>query len=270
VVAALAEGGLADRTEQTITVQEAKLGLNLTGPSWRYAEKPAVWDLQVSNDGEVPLTNVVVRDRLPAEVSFASATEGGQVEGGEVVWRLGTLQPRERKALQVTTRCTTTLTPRAVSVAVATTDVGLQARSEAALEVRGLPAFKMDVKDTVDGIEVGGRTTYLIDVTNQGTLAGGNVAVTAEVPEQMKVVEVRGPAPYRTEGQRVIFQPVASLPPRQVLKYAIDVQALKPGDVRFRAQLNSDALSEAGVFAEESTNIIEAGNGARLTPMAPP
>jgi hypothetical protein len=268
VVAVEAAGGLRDQAEQVVTAREARLGLNLSGPRWRYAERPAVWTLQVANDGEVPLADVVVRDQLPPELGFSSATDGGQLENGTVVWRVGKLEPRERREMKLTTQCLT-LTGRALNVAVASSEAGLQARSEAAIEVRGLPAFRMDVKDTEDGIEVGGRTTYQIDVTNQGTLTGRNVSVAAEVPEQLKVLNVRGPAPHRIEGQQVQFQPLASLAPKQTVSYAIDVQALKPGDVRFRARLRSDTLGEPGVLAEESTNI-EAGNGTRLTPVAPP
>src|SRR5205823_993934 len=151
-----------------VTVQEARLTLKLTGPAARYVERPATWDLRVTNPSEVALTNVVVRHQLPPELAFTSASDGGQHSGGVVVWTLGTLPPRETKLVQVTTRCTA-LAAKAVSTATATADPGLQARDEAAVEIRGLPAFRLEVFDVVDPVPVNGRTAYKIAVTNQGT-----------------------------------------------------------------------------------------------------
>ena len=54
--------------------------------------------------------------------------------------------------------------------------------------------------------------------------------------------------------KRVIYPAINSLPPKQTLSYSIDVEALRPGDVRFRAELRSATLREP-VIEEESTNI---------------
>ncbi len=245
-----------------------KLALTKTGPAYRYKDRDAVWDIKVANAGDVPLTGVMVRDLLPPQLTFASAEAGGQLENGQVVWNVGTLQPREEKLVRVTTHCTD-LSPRVVNVATASADSGLQARAEAPIEIRGLAAFRMELRDLNDPVEVGNKTSYIMTVTNQGSLPGSQVVVTAEVPVEMRIVDVKGPSAHHLDGQKVTFEPVDSVPAGAQLDYSIEVQALRPGDVRFRAWLSSATLTTP-VLEEESTNIIVAPPGPRPPAPMPP
>src|SRR5207248_10478927 len=202
--------------------------------------------------------NVAVRDQLPPDLGFVSATEGGQFSQNQVVWNIGALQPREEKLVQVTTNCLR-ISEKVVNVAIATADPGLQVQAEAAVEIRGLPAFRLEVIDHPDPIEVGGRTTYTIDVTNQGSLPGNQVQITAYVPMEMRVVNARGPTTPRIEGNKITFPGIDSVQPKQTVEYIVEAEALKPGDVRFRVELRSQTLGNTPVVEEESTNIYDAG-----------
>jgi uncharacterized repeat protein (TIGR01451 family) len=155
-VAAVADGGLTDRSEHRVTVQEAVLQVKKSGPAASYVGRPVTWTVQVTNPGETALGNVQVRDMMPPELTFESATDGGQLSNGQVVWSLGTLQPRETRTVQVQTKCVT-MTPQAVNVAVASAEPGLEVQDKAAVEIRGLPAFRLEVVDLDDPIEVGAK-----------------------------------------------------------------------------------------------------------------
>lgn len=269
-VTASADGGLTARAEHPITVQRAQIAITKTGPTARYVERPADWDIRVANPGEVPLNNVVVRDLLPPELTYESASDGGQLaDPQQVVWNLGTLQPREQRALRLTTRCNR-MTPRAVNVATVTADPGLQGRAEAPIEVRGLPAFRLEVVDVDDPVEVGAKTSYKIDVTNQGSLPGNNIEIVAIVPPQMRILNANGPSTPRIEGQKITFPPVDAVAPKETLRYSVDVEAMQPGDVRFRAELRSLTLGDVPVIEEESTNIFVPAPNGRRPAAAPP
>src|SRR5206468_12261673 len=62
-VTAVADGGLQDRAEHTVTVQQApqppqpRMTLSIDGPAKRYKDRPAEFTLRVANAGDVPLTN---------------------------------------------------------------------------------------------------------------------------------------------------------------------------------------------------------------------
>src|SRR5262249_4402250 len=110
---------------------------------------------------------------------------------------------------------------KAVNVAIATADPGLQVQAEAPIEIRGLPAFRLEVIDHPDPIEVGGRTTYTIDVTNQGSLPANQVQITAYVTRVMLVTNARGPSTARFEGNTIAFPGVDSVQPKQTLEYIV-------------------------------------------------
>jgi uncharacterized repeat protein (TIGR01451 family) len=267
-VVATADGGLMDKAEHPVVVQKAQLAIDKTGPTRRYVGRPAEWKITVTNPGEVPLANVIVRDQLPRELSFLSADQGGAVNGSrEVVWNVGTLQPGEQKVLNLTTRCDGMI-EKALNVAVATADPGLQVQAEAPIEILGLPAYRLEVVDIDDPVEVGKTTKYQIDVLNQGSLPGNQVQIVAIIPPQMRVVSAQGPSAYRIEGQRVLFAPVDSLPAGQKLNYTVEVEAVQIGDVRFRIELQSSTLREV-VIEEESTRIYQPLTGNRPAAGAP-
>jgi uncharacterized repeat protein (TIGR01451 family) len=255
-VKATADAGLTANAEHAVDVKEAKLSVSERGPGARYVNRPAVWDLTVTNPGEVPVTNVVLRDQLPAELAFVSATDGGTAGRGTVVWNLGTLQPREQRVVHLTTKCLQ-ITPRAVTQVVATAEPGVQAQAEAPLEIRGLPAFRLEVKDTEDPVEIGGRTTYTIDVLNQGSLPGSQVEILAVVPPELRIISANGPTRPQVNGQRITWPPVDGVQPQQMLHYTVEAEGVKAGDARFHAELRSATLSDP-VVEEESTAVVGA------------
>jgi uncharacterized repeat protein (TIGR01451 family) len=253
-VIATADGNLKTAVQHSVTAQRAQLKVDIKGPDQRYQGRPAEWKITVQNAGETPLGNVVVHDLLPPELAFTTAGQGGRLYSNEVVWPLGTLAPAEHRELDLTTSCVR-LTPKALNVALVTADPGLKAQAEAPIEIDGVPAFRLEVHDSVDPIDVGGRLQYRIDVSNQGTLAGSKVEVIAIIPAQLKVLTASGPGQPRFEPSRVVFPPLETLPPGQVVSYTVDVQAVQPGDARFRAELRAATLTKE-VLGEESTTIL--------------
>ena len=254
-VTGTAEGELTAQAEHALLVHRGQLKIEVTGPAKRYVNRQAVWQIAVTNAGEVPLPTVVAKDLLPTGLTFISAGQGGALGAdGAVAWTIPLLQPGERHVLELTTNCTKP-SPRAVNVVTASAPAGLEAKGEAAVEINGLPAFRLDVQDSVDPVEVGGKTTYIIDVINRGTLEGNQVEIVAIVPPELKVVNTRGPnRPPRIEGNRLIFPLIDAVPAGQKLQYFIDTQALQPGDARLRVELRTSTLREP-VVKEESTTV---------------
>jgi uncharacterized repeat protein (TIGR01451 family) len=235
------------------------LAVLIKGPSKRYLGRPAVWDIDVANLGEVALGNVIVNATLPPEVAYLNAMPSSQAHKGPgsetmLAWTLGSLSAGEHRQLQATTRCEK-LSDHAIIEVIARAEPGAhEARAKASLQIAGLPALRLDVVDTVDPVEIGGKTAYKITVTNHGTLAASNIQVAADVPASMSVLQVTGPVPGKTEARRVAFSALATLPPGQSVSYLVEVQANEATEGVFRAELLSDQVKEPMV-AEESTTI---------------
>src|SRR5207248_8933741 len=109
-----ADGGLQAKAEAAVTVEAARLTAAIAGPHLRNLDRPAVFQVRVSNPTQMPLTGVVIHDPLPPELGFTSATEGGQFQNGEVTWNVGTLQPLQQKQVELITRCLR-ISPRVVN-----------------------------------------------------------------------------------------------------------------------------------------------------------
>ena len=54
-VEAKADGGLSDRAEKFVTVQQPQLSLKVVGPKQRFVGVAAEWEIRVANVGQVPL-----------------------------------------------------------------------------------------------------------------------------------------------------------------------------------------------------------------------
>jgi uncharacterized repeat protein (TIGR01451 family) len=153
----------------------------------------------------------------------------------------------------------------AVSVAVATADTGIRVEDRANLEILGIPAYRLQVEAKGDPVEVGKRMTYQITVTNTGSLPANKVVIKATIPPELKLVTVSGPSKETIAGQVVTFAAVDGIQPKQAVTYVLEVEGVKPGDVRFRAELLGETLQQP-VIKEASTTVFDptAGtNGAR-------
>jgi uncharacterized repeat protein (TIGR01451 family) len=270
-VTATGDGNLVSTAQHVVTVTQPRITLNKTGPAFKYVRGQVEWTLTVVNPNDAPLTNVVLRDQLPPEVSFLQASGGGLLQANNlVVWNLGTLQAGEERRVQVTARAET-VAPRAVNVATATADGGLSQRAEMPVELRGAAGLRLEAFDTQDPVAVGDQTEYEVSVTNQGSVAANGIAITATVPPEFEVLSAVGPNNQQPQvtGRRVVFTAADGLLPNQNWVYRITVRALTPGDARFRVELRS-GLSTEPVVEEESTTVFRPIAPGGAAPPRPP
>jgi uncharacterized repeat protein (TIGR01451 family) len=274
-VRATGDGGVSASGEHPVMVSVApqpRLSLSVNGPDFKYIRGQADFNIVVTNTGDTPLHNVVVRNQIPAEMNFVQASEGGQSSpGGQVVWNLGTLPAREERRLRVTAQAER-VTARAVNAVTATADPLLTERAEAVLEIRGAPGLRLEVLDTRDPIEIDDQTTYEIRVTNQGTLEANGIEIAATLPDQMKLRSAVGPgnSQPKVDGRKISFPVQNNLQPGLEFAYTIVVDAAEAGDARFNVELRSASLGPDPVRKSESTNIYKASPNGKGGADAPP
>jgi uncharacterized repeat protein (TIGR01451 family) len=251
-----ADDGLQASARAEVRVTEPGLLVRKTGPEVTYLHHDLQHRLEVLNNGQAPATSVRLTDTLPEGLDFVSASDGGRHDPATrtVEWVIGTLPPGQSRSVSVQ------LKARAagdwVNKATARADRGLESTASAPVHVEGVPAMLFEVVDLDDPVEVGSETEYEIRVVNQGSTPAVNVTIKAVLPEGLTFVRAEGPAPYRTQGREVLFDPVPKLAAQADAVYRVRVQAKAAGDWRFQVFLNCAQLTRP-VSEEESTEVYD-------------
>ncbi len=220
-----------------------------TGPKEVAIGKNADYQLTLTNPGDKVLTDVVVTDYAPSSTSIVAAN-GASINGNQAVWKLRELKPGEKVNFNITL---TTCTPGCFTNKATVTDCqNCNACSELTTRWKGRPALNVCIVDSDDPICIGERTTYTIDVVNQGSEADSNVVVTVKFPAGLKPLSVAGDSQGSISGQTVTFAPYANLRARQTIKYRVDAEAVSSGDSRVNVEVTSDAI-KTPILQQEST-----------------
>lgn len=246
------DGGLTANASADTSVTVPRLEVTKTGPQTRYLGRPAKYEITVSNNGDAPAKDTVVVDDVSSGARVTEAGNG-QVSGGQVTWRLGTIEPGTTQSLAMT------VVPNQIGTItnkVAARAYCAEAHAEATTDVIGIPAILLEVVDIDDPIEVGAHETYEIVVINQGSAEGTNIAITCTIPPQQEYVSGDGPTAATAQGKIVTFAPLPRLDPKAKATFRVTVKGVSMADVRFRVSMISDQL-QSPVEETESTHIYE-------------
>ncbi|HVJ81147.1 MAG TPA: hypothetical protein VNC50_08765, partial [Planctomycetia bacterium] len=248
------DGGLTCSAESTTSINEAKLEIAMEGPKLRYLDRAATYKVVVSNPGDAAAADVKVSAVVPAGFKVAGQVAGGKYDYATrtVSWTVGNVAPGEKK--EIIYKCIATQVGEYKHLASAESGRGMKAQTERATKVEGIASLLMEIVDVDDPIEVGAETSYEVRVTNQGSREATNIEVRALVPREMAVKGGQGPTQHKVENQEIIFAPLPRLAPRADAIFRVFVKGVAASDVRFRARLVSDALTEP-VIIEEGTKI---------------
>lgn len=251
---ATADGGMRKTVIVSTSVRKPKLTVLAKAPGKRFVGNIIRYEITVTNVGDADARNVVIREVLAEGTQLASADEGGLAEGNMVLWNIGTLKPKESK--KVTAR----VVAKRIMVARATVDVKADAADsvDAAMvtDILGIPAILLEVGDINDPVPLGETETYVVQVTNQGSLPATRIAVQCTLEDTMEFVKATGATKCRAEGDTLMFEPLPALDPQGRAVWEITVKAVGEGDVRFRISVNSDQLTRP-VEESEATHFYQ-------------
>jgi uncharacterized repeat protein (TIGR01451 family) len=235
---ATADGGLSAAAEPAaVDARRVELTAAAAGPKLAYLNQDFDWTVTVRNAGDAPVSGVVVRAAVPAEVRAKSPAE----------WKVGELAAGAEKTFTVPATAAK-LTDRAALAVAVTSDGAAGAKAEAAVAVIGTPAVVLELATPAGPVEVGKRVAYRVRVKNQGTVSARNVEVAAVAPPELRPVRAAGP------GGRVAFPAVDELRPGEARTFTVEVDAVQAGDARFRAEVTAAHLAQP-LAEEQATRV---------------
>jgi uncharacterized repeat protein (TIGR01451 family) len=254
VLRAVGEGNLEVEDRDDIEVIAPALKLALKGPSRRYLQRNATYEISVHNPGTAAAKNIELSVTLPRGLQFVEANNQGQYDatGHRVAWSLEELPPGETGTVSLTMLAAEPGDLRLLVNGKAA--MGLSDSMEEEISVEGVAAIFFELVDAQDPIEVGGETLYEIRVINQGSAPATNVRLAALLPPEMKAIDADGPSQHTLEPNRVLFEPLSQLAPKADTMYTVKVRGESPGDQRIRVQIVTDEIKQP-VTKEESTRV---------------
>lgn len=251
-VAASPDGLSIESEGTTTTVRQPILSVSKEGPQRQYLGRSVTYEITVANLGDGPAQNTVLEDVLPPGVASIVTSEGGAISESKATWQLGTIPPNHYKKVSIT------YSPQEIgemtSIATVAAYCASKVTANAKTSIIGVPAILLEVVDVGDPIEVGGQGTYIITATNQGTMSGTNIQIVCEIEDNVKCVSLGGATSGKVDGNKITFEPLASLAPRTKAIWRVVTRAEKVGDMLFKVSMTSGEFSRA-VEESESTNI---------------
>jgi uncharacterized repeat protein (TIGR01451 family) len=250
---ATSTGGLTAQSGAPVTVvKQPALAVTCEAPGRVFVGRDISFKFTVKNPGTCPAADAVVTAPVPTGTTFVSADAGGSASGGRVRWNLGSLLAGESKTLTMRVKPTgmgsAAVTPTAVATCVQAVT------SNCATDVAGIPAILLEVVDTDDPVEVGGTTTFIVTVTNQGSAADRNVKVIGKLPAGMEFVSGTGASAATAAGGVVTMAAVPSLAAKARAEWRIVVRCKVEGATRSKWSLTSEQFG-AAIEETVSTNI---------------
>ncbi len=253
---ATSEAGLKAESEATTTVVgKPLLTISQVGNEKQYVGRPVSYQITVTNESDTTARNVVIENDVPTAVTAMKATVGAKLAGArKIVWKLDAIEPRSSEKVRVSFTPTKagTLTNSVTVTAHCAESVNALAKTT----VTAIPAVLMEVIDEDDPIEIGDRTTYAITVTNQGSADSTNIDIVCVLEDNVRYVSSTGPTAGSIDQNTLTFASLASLSPKAKATWRVVVAAVRPGDVRFKATLNTDQLTRS-VEETEATHLYE-------------
>lgn len=244
-------GSLKADASSGVAVHQPVLAITKDGTKTQFAGRDIDYTITVTNSGDAAANGLTIVDSIPAGTTFVSATQGGTFAAGKVTWSVASLAPNAKATVGVKLASAAIGTLKNDVVAEAACAKPVSASVETL--VKGIPAVLLEVIDVSDPIEVGKEETYVVTVTNQGSIPDTNIKIVCTLEDAQQYVSSSGVTQGTAAGQVVTFAPLASLGAKARAEWKVVVKAAKAGDIRFTTSMTSDQLTRP-VQETEATN----------------
>jgi uncharacterized repeat protein (TIGR01451 family) len=236
------------------------LTVKKTGPAQQTVGQTVIFNIEVTNSGNAPATNVKIVDNYDQSLNATRATAGSARVGADIVWNIPTLLPNAKQPFQVECQCLTAQQQACNRVTV-TSGEGLRSDDTACLQITPAAAgLGVAMTSLRNPAIVGSDITYQITVTNKGTASDRNLSVVFTAPPETTPLPdpngaLQNPALMTAKGQSIQFDPVREIRAGETLQFKVVVRANRIGSVRPRVDVTSTG-SPQPVAAEVKQDII--------------
>ncbi|NBW95282.1 MAG: hypothetical protein EBR28_00765 [Planctomycetia bacterium] len=241
------------------TPAPAVLELHLTAPAEALSGAVAECIATVRNVGNVASSPTNLELTWDGAFSPLEASDGYKLGTGEVSWTVPAVDPGGELRRQINLRPQAAPTSYRESPAsracvrgvLSGLPGGMLVADEACVMVRSTTprprtpreaGLRLSLADLDDPVQIGGATTLVCTVTNNGTAPTGRLDMVIVLPDQARIVGDPSPSRVRIDGANVGFDSIPSLPPGGHATFEVSYRVPTAGSVRATAIVTGSEL----------------------------
>jgi uncharacterized repeat protein (TIGR01451 family) len=235
------------------------LTVKKTGPAQQTVGQKVLFNIEVTNSGNAPATNVVIQDNYDQSLDATQASIGFSRVGTGFKWTVPSLGPNSQQKFAVECKCLTAQ-DKACNRVTVTCNENVRVDDIACLQITPAAAgLSVGMTTLRTPATVGMDITYQITVTNKNQTSDRNVVVAFTAPaETTPLPDPNGALQNRTlmtvRGQTITFDPIKEIRPGESIPFKVVVRANQAGTSRARVDVRSDGTQQ-GVAAETEVPI---------------
>jgi uncharacterized repeat protein (TIGR01451 family) len=263
-------------------VREAPgLSVTKTGPGQVSVGSEAEYILQVTNTGNVPLTNVKISDQYSTSMSPNKANPGYEFERDTIFWTIPELQPNvvvTRKVhcvamkpdANAVNRVTVTTKEGVTGEDAITTRIVATAMRLPLDDARGGAAketepgntddggeLKLSVRAAPESVKIGEVQTFFFSLTNARNVSDRQVRLQITLPEGMTFVRLSGRVtgmPTVPDPRTIDVTPIAEMRPNETIEgLKLEVRAVAAGKQKLEAKVISQRDPKGAAIEQPTT-----------------
>lgn len=172
----------------TVTWSAPGLKLDVRGPEAVEKGTTLTYQIDVSNHGDEPVRNAILRVQLPPGIELVSSTVPADRELGQTrSFTIGDLSPSTRRTIAITCRATQALGVDVIAKFDVTADDGLSSAKEVRTEIL-TPILSLTVSGPA-AAEVGDQIRFDIQVTNQSRVVLSDVKLKVKFDPGLRQID---------------------------------------------------------------------------------
>ncbi len=249
-----ADGDISVKAEAKVMIVDEGVTLRRTGPKSRILNRATSYTNSIKNKAKQPISDIVVVEQVPAGMKFLKASPGGSFDPRKqtVTWHIQQIGGEQTEDVSVM------LVPEKPGTLESIVRVyGREGELDSAKSqtaVRGFSKLDLQVAYAEQPLEIGERVSYRITIHNRGTAAATGVLTSLLVPEEMKLISVKGPGEYKQSDQQVDFSEIVEIPAQKQVTFDVLLEAKSAGDTRLQVQIQSDQMKKP--FSREVATLV--------------
>ena len=230
----------------------AALELDLVAPTEAMSGAVVECIATVRNAGAVASPPTTLEFTWDPMFSPLEASDGYKLGTGQVSWTLPAVEPGGQLRRQINLRAQAPSTSFRESPAsrscvrgvLSGLPGGVMVADEACLMVRSVTprprtpreaGLRLSLADLDDPVQIGGATSLVCTVTNNGTAPSGRLDLVIVLPDQSRIVGDPSPSRVRIDGANVGFDSISSLPPGGHATFEVSYRVPVAGSARATA-----------------------------------